>query len=429
MTSLRTLLMGSMLLLAACGDDEEAPVGNGALDASVPTGSTQTPDAATIDAATPPPAAESLYLIATSANTADETNLLLMTGKTLDQPSFDPSKALQFPGGGSVSYRDGFYYVAETEKQTITRYTFENSAFVKGPTLSLLGKGITYISAYFEVAGDSTRAFIISPEQLKIYEWNPTTMTLTTTHDLSALAKQGWGQEFRGSFSRSDGKLFLYWAYTNDRKDFINDFTLGVFDTKTNTVSKVLVDSDCPTTAGFGGYFDENEDLYLFADSFGLFTKFGGFPNPKDACILRIKKGSDELDPTFRLKPIQALGGREPWGLYYAGNGVAYTTAVDASEINKYASVFELIYAPVHSGWLIDTVKNTALEVKNVPPTGVGFESYRVDDRLLVPRSTGKVQIFDVEASQSTIYDIRLDGSATPLLSLPGDIAEITRIR
>jgi hypothetical protein len=392
-------------LLAGCGDDAEDP-------------SSSQDDAG----------ADTLYMVASAVSTTDESNLLMMVGKSLDNASLDPAKSMQFPGGGNVAVLGDKFYVAESEADTITRYTYENGSFVKGPAISFLGEGIEYLSGYLELHNPE-RAFIISGDTLKIYEWNPTTMQRGPSYDISGLKKEGWGHEFRGAFERSDGKIFLYWAYTNDRKEFLNDFTVGVFDTKTNTFSKVLTDPACPTSAGFGGYFDENEDLYLIADNFGLFTKFGGFPNQKEACILRIKKGSDELDPSFRLLPKQALGGREPWGLYYAGKGIAYTTTVDPAKINEYASVFELIFAPIHKGFLIDTTRDTATEVKDIPLTGVGFASQTVDGKLLVPRSTGTVKIFDVEASQCTVYDVRSDATAVPLFSLPGDLSRVVRIR
>lgn len=452
--NVRSLALAPWLLalaLAACGDDDKDKPGlssfdaavqgvdatvvapttpdAGASDASVPTTGPTTPTGPVVTAPTPPaPSATDVFLVATNISTADESTLLVMTGNTLTNAAIDPKKALQVPGGGSVAALGEYYYVGETEQQIIQRYTFANGAFVKGPSVSYLGAGIEWFPSYFDVAS-ADRAYIVSSDQLKIFEWNPTTMTQTRTHDISAFKREGWGQEFRGQFYRkSDGKLFLYWAYTNDRKDFINDFVLGVFDTKTNTL-KIISDTSCPSTAGFGGYFDEKEDLYLFADSFGLFTKFGGFKEPKDACVLRIKKGEDAFDPSYKVRPSQALGGREPWGLYYLGNGVAYTTAVDPARINEYASVFELIFAPVHSGYLVDLNKNSATELTSIPKTGVGFESFNLDGRLLVPRSAGKVKIFDIEASEATVYDIKADASATPLFGLPGSVTKIARVR
>jgi hypothetical protein len=427
---LRNLMMGTALLLAACGDDDETPASNldasvsdASLDATTPSDGAQQLDAGTL------PAAEAIYVVGSSVSSADETSFLVTVGKSLDNSVLDPSKGLLVAGGGNAAVRDGKIYVSESVNQLITRYTYEDGALVKGPQLSFLNKGFQYFAGYFDVGATLPgRAFLVSDSNYKVFEWNPETMTLTGEYDISGLKKDGWGQEFRGSFLRSDGKLFLYWAYTNDRTAFVNEFTVGVFDTNSKTLSKVLTDPSCPITAGFGGYFDEQEDLYLIADNFGIFTKFN-YPEPKEACILRIKKGSEELDPTFKRMPKTALGGREPWGLYYAGNGFAYTTAIDPAKAKDYASPYELIFAPVHTGWMLNVAADTAIEIKDIPPTGVGFAAQRVDGRLLATRTTGSVKIFDVEATQSTVYDIRTNGTATPLFAFPGESVVINRLR
>jgi hypothetical protein len=427
MKTLRNMLMGMALLLAACGDDDESSPDSGTLDGSVQLDATA-PDAALPDAGAP--AQDALYVVGTYIQSGDESSLLVTVGKALDNSALDPSKGLLIAGGGNVAARDGYIYVSETVNQAVTRYTYENGALVKGPSLSFLNKGFMWFSANFGVGTPQpNRAYIVNDREYKLYEWNPTAMSLTGDYDISALRKEGWGQEFRGSFLRSDGKLFLYWAYNNDRTQFLNDFTVGIFDTNTKSFSKVLTEPSCGATAGFGGYFDESEDLYLFGDNFGGFTKFGNYPNAKEACVLRVKKGSDELDPTYKRTLKTVLQGREPWGLYYAGNGFAYTTGIDPAKTTMYATPYELIYAPVHSGWMIDIKNETAKEITGIPPTGVGFQSQLVDGKLLVPRTTGKVKIFDVEATQSTVYDIRTDGSATPVFGLAGDPALIARIR
>jgi len=48
---------------------------------------------------------------------------------------------------------------------------------------------------------------------------------------------------------------------------------------------------------------------------------------------------------------------------------------------------------------------------------------------LLVPRTTGQVVIEDIMSTESTLFDIKADGSAESVFSLPGYIAPVTRIR
>ncbi len=130
---------------------------------------------------------------------------------------------------------------------------------------------------------------------------------------------------------------------------------------------KILEDDTCSATGGYGGFFDEQGDLYLIADNFGGFTRFGGFPDPKDACVRRIRAGETTFDPDYRFVPTQAMGGLEPWGLYYAGNGIAYTTAVDPTKLGNYSSVYEFVLAPIHEGYTLDIRAQTAAKLDGVP--------------------------------------------------------------
>lgn len=417
--------------LSGCDDDGGTQMGGPLLDASL-SGAPGLGNAApgttpegTLDGGASPAQPE-LYVVSTSISAGDQGTLLVLWGNALSNEALDPQKGLKFSGYGEVDVMGDYVYITEDEPKTITRYSFVNGALVKGPSVSFAGRGVDYLGT--DIISPE-RALVANAPAMKLIEWNPTTMTITSEHDLSALKKPGWGHEYRDGFYRKDdGKFFFYWAYTNDRKTFLNEFTAGVFDTKTNTL-KVIHDPSTPMTAGFGGWLDEQGDLYMFADNFGLFTKFGGYPNPKEAALLRVKKGEDQLDPTYKKLLAPTLSGREPWGLYYAGDGLAYTTAIDPSIINNYGSVFELIFAPVHKGYIVDLKNDSAKEIPNVPLTGMGFESFNVNGRLLVPRTSGKVKVFDIEASQCTVYEISKDATATPLFSLPGSVYDIHKLR
>lgn len=433
--SLRSALWMTLIFAVGCEDDAEDKVATGLLDASVVDGSidatsvvaTQADAEAGAPLAPPPPVADPLYVIGSSIQTTSQSTQYLWTTKQIDGAKLDLKQATEISGASQPVVFQGKVYIPNSETKTITRYELQGDKLVAGPVLSLVGQGLQYLS-YIQTILNAERAFIVSYEEYRIIEWNPTTMKITTTHDLSALKRQGWGDEYRNGYMRSDGKLFFQWAYTNDRVDFINSFVLGVFDTNTNTLT-VEEDASCPATAGFGGFFDEQEDLYLIADSFGLFTQFGGFKDPKPACILRVKKGEAKLDTTFKQHPSDALGGRFPWGFYYLGNGLAFTSAIDPAITAKYNSVFEILFAPEHTGYLLNLRDGSAREIQNLPKDGVGFESHNTDGRLFVPRSTGSVTIENIQSTESTLFEIKADATATPLMKLPGYISPVARIR
>ena len=283
-------------LLVACGGDDTdvAPTGT--------TGSLS-PDVSSADG--------ELFAFVSQVTTQDATTTFLALTGAVPSDNLDLSNALELSGFGDVFSHEDKLYVANGETFEFERYRVEGNQLVPEAVVSLQGRGIDFLGDLFFV--NAEHAYTINGAQYTVIEINPTTMTITAEHDIGALRREGWGSEYRGGFVRAtDGKLFLYWAYTNDRTEFINDFVLGVFDTASASLA-VLTQPDCPATAGFGGFFDEQGDLYLIADSFGGFTFFGG-SEPKDACVLRIRAGSDSIDPEYRFLPTQALGNGRPVG-------------------------------------------------------------------------------------------------------------------
>ncbi|HTU60742.1 MAG TPA: hypothetical protein VMF89_19955, partial [Polyangiales bacterium] len=178
----------------------------------------------------------------------------------------------------------------------------------------------------------------------------------------------------------------------------------------------------------FGGYFDEKEDLYLIADSFGLYTQFK-YEDKKPACVLRVKKGEDKLDSELKVIPEELMDGKAPWGLYYLADGLAFTSGVDPASFEDFDSLFEVLFAPLHTGWLLDLKNGTAKQIEDLPLDGVGFESHHVDGRLLVPRTTGEVVIEDIMSTESTLFEIKADATAKSVFSLPGYIDPVLRVR
>lgn len=395
--------------LGGCGDDAQvltSPGGSGA--------GFQIPDGA-------------VYTTVAQVDTPNGTTTLLNFTSEVPSGELDTGRALELPGFADATTYEGDLYVSDGEALTLTRYGVEGSALVERGVLGLQNRGITFIGDAFFTS--SERAFVVNADQFEVVEWNPTTMTVTNSHDISALAREGWGNEYRAGYLReADGVLFIVWAYTNNRVEFLNDFIIGVFDTTSGSF-EVIVDEECPASAAFGGFFDEQGDLYLPADSFGGFTFFDG-AEPKEACIRRIRAGQRAIDTSYGVRPMQALGGLSPWGLYYAGSGVAYTTAVDPARSQDYPSVYEFIFDTIHEGYAIDLASGTSQKIEGMPPDAVGFESVTIEGQVLIPRSAGAVQIYDVENVQTRVY--ALDPTtklATPRFTLPGYLGGLRRLR
>jgi hypothetical protein len=404
------LALASISWLSACGDDQtraSASPNGDATGFAVPEGP--------------------VYSTVAQLDTPNgSTTLVSFTGQ-VPSGELDTGRALEVAGFAEVASHDNSLYVANGEAFTITRYDIEDNQLVERGVLGLGNQGITFIGKLYIV--DSQRAFLVNGEQFEILEWNPTTMQVTNTYDISALSREGWGNELRNGYLReADGTLFIVWAYTNDRVEFVNDFVVGVFDTASGAFD-VIVDEACPASAAFGGFFDEVGDLYLPADSFGGFTFFDG-ADPKEPCIRRFRAGEKTIDASYTMRPMQALGGLAPWGLYYAGSGVAYTTAVDPNRLPEYSSVFEFIFATIHEGYALDLVAGTSQKIEGMPPDAVGFESATIEGQVLIPRSAGAVQIYEVDNVQTRVYTLDPQTKqATPRFTMPGYFGGVRRLR
>jgi len=369
----------------------------------------------------------SVYTTVAQVQTPNGTTTLLSFTNDVPSGELDTGRALELPGFADATTYEGSLYVTDGEALTLTRYEVEGDALVERGVLGLQSQGITFIGDPFFLSAE--RALLVNADQLEILEWNPSTMTVTGTHDISALAREGWGYEYRAGYLReADGVLFIVWAYTNDRVEFVNDFILGVFDSRSGSF-EVIVDEECPASAAFGGFFDEQGDLYIPADSFGGFTFFDG-ADPKEPCIRRIRAGELGIDASYGVRPMDALGGLAPWGLYYAGGGLVYTTAVDPARLPEYPSVYEFIFDTIHEGYTIDLASGQSQKIEGMPPDAVGFESVSIEGQVLIPRSAGAVRIYDVDNVQTRVYTLDpVSKVATPRFTLPGYLGGLRRLR
>jgi hypothetical protein len=368
------------------------------------------------------------YLISSDVQTPDGSSTVLTLHA--DQPAGDIDLGLgtEIPGYASTQTFGGSVYLSNGEAFTITRFGIGPQGLEEGESLSFAALGMSYLGESEFLSAE--RAFVLNDAQWKVVEWNPTTMTITREFDIIEGKREEWGHELRGAFIReSDGVMFIYIAYTNERVTFVNDLIVGVLDTTTGEFD-VIEDPSCPASAGFGGFFDEAGDLYLVADNFGGFTRFGDIPDPKTSCIRRIRSDARVLDESYRFLVSEATGGLESWGFYYSGNGLAYTTGVDPSKLANYPSLYEFIFAPIHEGWVLDIRAQSATKIPALPPDGVGFASFELDGELLVPRSTGTVELYDVEQVSTTVYAVDTANlTATPKFSTGGYLGNVVRIR
>ncbi|MEN0065493.1 MAG: hypothetical protein AAGA48_25335 [Myxococcota bacterium] len=372
-----------------------------------------------VESETPVIEAESgSYYMSFSIETPDNTLWVLGLSETLDESLVDLENVFEFDG--IVREFGGDFYVNAGAR--ITKWTVDDGALTEGPTLDLSGEGIE--GGYFLVA-DADNGFLLDNQNLVVTQFNPTTMLITESYDLSSIPRDDIGQEIRRPIYR-DGTLFIYIAYTDNRQVFINNLTVGVLDLESGDVT-VLEDERCPVSAGFGGYLDENNDLYLWGDAFGGFAVFAGETKPN--CLLRIPSGSTTFDD-FQFTPQTLLPQFFPFGMHYAGNGVATGSGLDLAAILGAKDPFAAFAANSHATIAYDITTGEALLVDDIPLGGLQTESnYQVEGLTYLAPTTGEIDVDDFTNVESSMIELDPETlEASELFRFPGFLGGFGRI-
>jgi hypothetical protein len=378
------------------------------------------------------PSGERLYAVAFSVSAPDGSwNDYLRLTDTLELGQVSAAGAMELAGSPSLVAANGAIYVGSDERKTFTRYVEEGGALVAKGTVSLANEGMPFL--YSPDIVSDTQAFSWNQARFELVEWNPTTMTITRRYDLSGLQRRDFGMEWRGGgkemYRAQDGVLFYYVAYTNERASFANAFHVVLFDTRTGQW-ELLTDSRCGESAGFGGWVEENGDVYLLSDNFGALGEItAGIERP--SCLLRVKAGERRIDPDYLVDLNALIGGRQAWGLYRAGPGVAYTAGLDMARQGEFAHPYDFLFAEIHPFFQVDLNARSASQVTSMRPAGAGYNPFTVEGALLMPRTTGAVtKVGQWEASESAVFRMDPSGNtATELMRVPGSPSLLTRLR
>ncbi|HEX8701336.1 MAG TPA: hypothetical protein VF815_21095 [Myxococcaceae bacterium] len=380
----------------------------------------------------PAPTEGPLYAVAVDVVSPDRTwaSYLSLRGE-LPTGALDVSGAVEITGSPTLVAAEGAIFVGRDETKTWTRYTEQDGRLVADASVSFANEGMSFL--YTAEVVSPTQAFSWSDKALELIEWNPTTMTITKRHDLSGLERTDYGMEWRGSapalYRAQDGVLFYYVAYTTNRQTYRNRFHVVLFDTRTGAW-QLLEDTRCGETAGFGGFVDEAGDTYLFSDNFGALADIlAGIQRP--ACLLRVKAGERRIDPDYMVDLNALVGGNQAWGLYYAGNGRAYTSGLNMARKAEFNHPYNFLFADIHPFYALDLRAGTGALVPALAPAGVGWNAYSVDGQLFLPRTTGTfTRVGNWETAESAVLSLDpAAGTATELFRAPGTISLMTRLR
>ena len=203
----------------------------------------------------------------------------------------------------------------------------------------------------------------------KLIKFNPTTMQITGTIDLTALQKKNATQIFYLSMVHRDDQLFMGCNYQNGFSNLADSVYVAVINRTSGTVEKLIADGrtgmiwNSGTASSFAPgslVLDENGDIYVHGTGNGANVPSG---------VIRIKKGTTIFDKDYFLN-FKSATGADCLGLMYYGNGKALTCR--SEDANDYPFDGN---APSYTYYKVDLATKTSSGVlsKDIPPV---FGSY-----------------------------------------------------
>jgi len=290
-------------------------------------------------------------------------NYYLQPIKSLDAAtSYDNQNAVEIvteTTAGVYSFDSDFYTSTYAAPQEIKKWSYDENGkkFLETGSISTIEIGYAGNPCF----KDKTTAFIGGPSSQKILIFNPTTMTKTGAIDFSTFSRSGEVTNYPEAGKKINieaptemiirgNHLFIGFFLLNTIEPYtpatptadmlVVDLSKVDANSSNNSAAVVKwISSDKGVSLGawnsaFGAKFmieDEQNDIYVLCHNF-----WGGVNSGKPNCILRIKNGETDFDPSyyFDLETVSRGLGNPVLNLEYVGNGNFFGTSNDPSAIN-----------------------------------------------------------------------------------------------
>jgi hypothetical protein len=414
----------ALAAVAGCGDDSSDggdPDGGSHGDAGER-------DAGGRDAAADAGAPAPRYVVSTSVLSEDTATSYLAVVDSLDDgPRVELGDALEL-GGGASAYGPagkGVVYATSSEDGTMTEVTFDADGKPDvGRVVSFTQLGITATTGgnvhYFV---SPTKAYFVSQDTLEIVVWNPEEMQVIDTVPLDLephlAAKDGYFYFYPRPIVAGDRLVLI--ANQSDESDIEGPAVVSVIDTATDRVLSTTAEPRCH--AFLQSAVDARGDRYFASSDYSAAVRFLVPDDAPAPCMLRMKKGQTEFDPSWSRSLDDALDSSLWTGLTPGKDGAMFVQSIaeDAPAVQDAEEPFDVTIAtPWRWYTLIDGDADPQpidADYLDAPPF---FPAIEVDDRAY-----GSLW----DESDTTLVD--LSGSAVPQKGriVPGFVYNIVRIR
>jgi len=265
--------------------------------------------------------------------------------------------------------------------------------------------------------------FMSSDGQLVI--WSPSDMAILGTIPWSLAPNL----EPEGIFAGDEGRVLMTAnLYRNDSADtsiYRDDVHLVEIDPSTDQVISDVVEPRCNNLSAVSRAPNGTSYHSPRAPVASYRVTLGEGHGPKD-CSLRIMPASNGYDPGFDVSLSSLVGGRPAGGLFALNDDVAFIRVWHeelAPALAADRSNFEdLMFASAYQWWRWDIGSSAAELVPGQLPTTGQWDPHQIDGRALVP-------VIAADFSSTELIELFPDGEMRPLISGPGTLLGIVRVR
>ncbi|MGF7079660.1 hypothetical protein [Mucilaginibacter sp. UYCu711] len=358
----------------------------------------------------------------TPTPTGPSTYALSVTGGTYPSQTTYMFGTLGFPSGtlGTTSasesastalvFRYGKNMYQSNFGAPATLHKFEFDAAGKSKEVgSLAVAGLKTIAAVDFISDTEAWATVAGYGLVgKLVKFNPSTMTITSTIDLSSIQKTGSTEVYYEGLIHRDNYLYMCVNYQNKSGSNLEDKVfVTIIDRTTGTVFKQISDSRS-SEAWNSGTESSFQPNVMVKDASGDIYVMGYANNGKPSGILRIKSGTTDFDTSYFFD-LSATTGKPCIGILYFGAGqvftvrygdaVAYPFDLDAN----YNSVATCQYYKIDLA-----AKTTSGNISTAIPNFFGNSAFAVkfDDSKIYFNCAGAA------ASSNAIYSYQISNGA-----------------
>ncbi|PZR28383.1 MAG: hypothetical protein DI535_07015 [Citrobacter freundii] len=239
------------------------------------------------------------------------------------------SNAKELPSSGAM-YRYGSYVYISTfgAPATLRRFGFDDNGKPSEAGSFSIPSLRTFGTVHFISETEAYAASNGYGGVPKLVKFNPSTMQIVSTIDLSSTHKpESVGGDYYFGMVDRGNDLFLGITYTNANGDALYDNVyVAVINKTTGTVSKLLSDNRSSEMWNGGSAASFQPNCFV-KDAMGDIYVMGYANGGKPSGILRIKNGTTDFDASYFFD-LNAATGKSCLGLW-SFNGLTFTVAYD----------------------------------------------------------------------------------------------------